>query len=55
MLYCNLTNKEGLYFGEYYMNDQIWFEKIYVRLEYIRSLVKYYIEFKIKFKQNLDW
>ena len=35
ILYCNLTNKEGLYFGEHYMSDQILIGKIYVQPEYI--------------------
>ena len=37
-LYCKLANKEGLYFGEHYMSDQIWFEKIYVWPECIGKL-----------------
>ena len=40
ILYCNLTYKVGLYFGEYYMSDQIWFEKIYVWPECIGKLNK---------------
>ena len=37
ILYCNLTNKEGLYFGEHYMSDQIWIGRIYVWPECIRK------------------
>ena len=40
IFYCKLTNKEGLYFGKHYMSDQIWFEKIYVRPEFIESYIK---------------
>ena len=38
ILYCKLTDKEGLYFGEHYMSDQIRFEKIYVEPEYIGKI-----------------
>ena len=47
---CKLINKEGMHFGEHYMNDQIWFMNgIYVEARHTTNIKKI-ITWDVKYK-----